>query len=85
MPAVKDSVTWHDAIPRTRSLCQENAVLFQCSVRGVMVTFYVLRLLCQWFSVRLSPWRLAFFFLCFFSGSAKVLHLGVSVVRLGLD
>jgi len=33
---------------------------------------YVLRLLCQWFSVQLSSCWLAFcfFFLCFFSGSA---------------
>ena len=27
MPPVEDSVSWHDAIPRKRSLCQENAVL----------------------------------------------------------
>jgi len=27
MPPVKDLVSWHDAIPRKRSLCQENAVL----------------------------------------------------------
>jgi len=27
VPSVKYSVSWHDAIPRKRSLCQENAVL----------------------------------------------------------
>jgi len=27
VPPVEDSVSWHEAIPTKRSLCQENAVL----------------------------------------------------------
>ena len=44
---------------------------------------YVLQLLCQCFSVRLSPCRLCCFFLCIFSGSAEV-TVGIGLrLRLG--
>jgi len=35
MPAVEDSVSWHDAIQRKRSLCQENAVLLVVQQLGI--------------------------------------------------
>jgi len=48
---VEDSVSWHEAIPSKRSLCQENAVL-------LVVQWLCDTAVCQWFSVRLSPCRL---------------------------
>ena len=78
MPAVKDSVSWHDAIQTKRSLCDLSGK--RCPARGAM-----LRLLCQSLAVRLSPCRLSFFFFAFFQAPLECyLYLGVSVVRLGL-
>ena len=36
MPAVEDSVSWHDVIPRKRSLCQKNAILLMVHWLGVI-------------------------------------------------
>ena len=71
MPPVKDSVSWHDAIPRKRPLCQKNAVL----------------LVVQWLCVTAAmpmvfgSTHFVLFFYFFFSDSALVLRLGVCVVR----
>ena len=80
MPAVEDLVSWHDAIQRNRSLCQENAFLLVVHWLGVVATNYALGLR---FDSRLADFRFLFF-LCFFPRFAQVLRLGISVVRLGL-
>ena len=77
VPPVRDSVSQHVAI-----LYQDKGQFVRkkpsCSwCNGVTVC------LCLWFSVRLSLCRLSIFSL-YFSGSAQVLHLGASVVKLGL-
>ena len=65
MLAVEDLVSWHDAIPRKRSLCQENAVLLMVQWLRVMASMPMV------FSstLTLSTFVLLFF-LCSFSGSA---------------
>ena len=77
MLAVKDSVSWHDAIPKKVTLLGKHS-----PARCVMVMCYGCYANGFWFDCHVAEFR--FFFLCFSSGSTKVLRSGVSVVRLGL-
>ena len=60
MPPVKDSVSWHDAIPTKRSLCQENTVLLMvqrlCDTAAMPMVF----------GSTLTLRDLSFFFFAFF-------------------
>ena len=65
MPPVEDSVLWHDAIPRKKSLCQANALLLVVKRFGVSVVLpMVFRS-----TLTLSTFILFCFFLCLISGS----------------
>ena len=54
----------------------------RCPARGVTVTVVTAAMPMVFESTLTFP--LSFFFFCFFSGSAYILRLGLSVVRLGL-
>ena len=70
MPPVEDSVSWHDSIPRKRSLGQKNAVLFLVQRLGVTPATPMV-----FGSTITLPAFVLFFFLCFFQAP---------FVRLGL-
>jgi len=63
---VEDSVSWHDAILRKRSLCQENAVLLVVQLLCVTAAMPMV------FSSTLTlPTFLLFFFFAFFQAPLR--------------